>query len=153
MPVPASPTGAYLVALTPEAAESIRAQEMNIPFVPFRVGRESRMFRWKEAGLVGERRRSEPPNNDLYLLERDDLMNVSREHFQIERDADGFHLRDRGSACGTLVEGRLAGRGGEPRVPLGDHDVIIVGGSASRFIFKLRLESPDGAKPTRGPVR
>ena len=107
MTIPASPTGAYLVALTPEAAESIRAQEMNIPFVPFRVGRESRQFRWKEAGLVGERRRSEPPNNDLYLLERDDLMNVSREHCQIDRDPGGFFLLDRG----ILVRGSYRARG------------------------------------------
>src|SRR5512145_2127860 len=140
MSIPASPTGAFLVALTPEAAESIRAQEINIPFVPFRVGRESRQYRWKEVGLVGERRRSDPPNNDLYLIERDDVMNVSREHFLIDRDSGGFHLLDRGSACGTLVEGRVAGRGGAPRIGLADHDVIIVGGSSSRQIFKFRLE-------------
>jgi predicted component of type VI protein secretion system len=148
MPVPASPTGAYLVALTPEASEAIRAQEMNIPYVPFRVGRESRQYRWKETGLVGERRSSDPPNNDLYLTERDDIMNVSREHFQIERDATGFFLLDRGSACGTLVEGRLAGHGADPRQPLADHDVIIVGASGSKFVFKLRLESHAGSKPT-----
>ncbi len=135
-------TGAYLVALTPESAAAIQAREIIIPHLPFRVGRESRRFKWTELGLVGERRRTAPPNNDLYLVEESEPMNVSREHFQIERAERGFVLVDRGSTCGTLVEGELVG-GDAPRreVPLSDHDVIIVGTSCSRYIFKFRLES------------
>lgn len=136
-----SPTGAYLVALTPESSASIQAKAINVPHLPFRIGRESRQVRWTQEGLVGEKRRSATPNNDLYLVETTDPMNVSREHLQIERDAEGFHLRDRGSACGTLVEGEPVGgdgRGG--RVALADHAVFIVGSSASRFVFKFRLD-------------
>jgi len=47
---------------------------------------------------------------------------------------------DRGSVCGTIVEGRVLGgarTGG--RVQVHDQDVIIVGTSASPFVFKLRL--------------
>ena len=142
--VPASRTGSYLVALTPESAEAIRAREINVPHLPFRVGRESRRARWTHVGLVAERerRRTEPANNDLYLVEESEPMNVSREHFLIDRDAEGFFLQDRGSACGTLVEGDLVGGGGQPgRAPLADHHVIIVGTSLSRYIFKFRLET------------
>lgn len=137
-----SRTGAYLVALTPESSEAIQARAINIPHLPFRVGRESRRFRWTELGLVGERRKAAPPNNDLYLVEETEPMNVSREHFQIDRTGDGFVLVDRGSTCGTIVEGEvIGGEQGRQEAPLNDHDVIIVGTSLSRFIFKFRVES------------
>jgi len=141
MPPPRSQTGAFLVALTPESMEAFMAREINLPFVPFRVGRESRHARMTEHGMTSERRRIAPPNNDLYLTETLEPMNVSREHFLIDRDEAGFFLMDRGSSCGTLVEGQQVGAGHPARAPLHDHDVIIVGTSLSRFIFKFRLES------------
>jgi len=142
MAIPISRTGCYLVALTPESSEAIRAKEINIPHLPFRVGRESRKARWTGQGVVGERRKTAPPNNDLYLVEVTEPMNVSRQHFLIDRDDSGFFLSDRGSMCGTLVEGEtVGGEGREGRILLEDHDVIIVGTSLSRYIFKFRLES------------
>jgi|SoiMethySBSTD1v2_1073268.scaffolds.fasta_scaffold2742704_1 predicted component of type VI protein secretion system len=141
MTVASSRTGSYLVALTPESTEAFMAREINVPFLPFRIGRESRRARMTEQGVVGERRKLSPPNNDLYLTDPEEPMNVSREHFLIDRDATGFFLVDRGSACGTLVEGERAGAGKPARLPLKDHDVIIVGTSLSRFIFKFRLET------------
>jgi pSer/pThr/pTyr-binding forkhead associated (FHA) protein len=141
MAEPRSATGAYLVALTPESMDAIQAHEINIPFLPFRVGRESRRRFMTEQGIVAERRRTSAPNNDMYITEVGDPLNVSREHFLIDRDADGYFLLDRGSACGTLVEGALVGAGRPERTRLKDHDVIIVGTSFSRYIFKFRLES------------
>ncbi|MGH9866761.1 MAG: FHA domain-containing protein, partial [Candidatus Polarisedimenticolia bacterium] len=141
MSPPRSQTGAFLVALTPESIEAFMAREINLPFVPFRVGRESRHARVTGEGVMSERRRVSPPNNDLYLTETMEPMNVSREHFVIDRDQAGFFLLDRGSSCGTLVEGEQVGAGRPERAPLHDHDVIIVGTSLSRFIFKFRLES------------
>ncbi|HEY3175830.1 MAG TPA: FHA domain-containing protein [Candidatus Polarisedimenticolia bacterium] len=142
MPDAPGPTGAYLVALTPESAAAFQAHEINIPHLPFRVGRESRRFKWTELGLVGERRTEAPPNNDLYLVEESEPMNVSREHFLIDRRAGGFFLLDRGSTCGTIVEGEVLGGGARPdEVLLKDHDVIIAGTSFSRYIFKFRIES------------
>jgi hypothetical protein len=137
-----SQTGAYLVALTPESVAAFQAREINIPHLPFRVGRESRRFKWTEMGLVGERRKETVPNNDLYLVEEGEPMNVSREHFLIDQAGDGFFLLDRGSTCGTIVEGEPVGGGQlSLQVPLKDHDVIIVGTSLSRYIFKFRVES------------
>ncbi|HET6372423.1 MAG TPA: FHA domain-containing protein, partial [Candidatus Polarisedimenticolia bacterium] len=92
-------TGAYLVALTPESAESIRAKEINLPYLPFRIGRESRQAIKTAGGVVGERRKEAPANNDLYLTEAGERMNVSREHLLIDRDGDEFYLLDRGSTC------------------------------------------------------
>lgn len=137
-----SPTGAFLVALTPESMEAIRARAINIPYLPFRVGRESRRARWTGRGLVAERRVVSAPNNDLYLPEMGDPINVSREHFLIDKGSDGFFLEDRGSACGCIVEGVLVGGDGKSRrSALRDHDVIIIGTSSSPFVFKFRIES------------
>jgi pSer/pThr/pTyr-binding forkhead associated (FHA) protein len=126
-----------LKALTPEAAQCLGVSVFTIPVFPFRVGRESRVG--ETPGFLNSRRRPDSiPNNDLYLVEKDRLMNVSREHFQIERRDDGFFLVDRCSVCGTLVEGVVVGKdrtGGEARLENGD--VIIVGTSISPYAFKF----------------
>ncbi|MGH7534721.1 MAG: FHA domain-containing protein, partial [Gemmatimonadales bacterium] len=80
------------------------------------------------------------PSNDLYLVEPLEPMNVSRAHFEIDRDDTGYVLVDRASTCGTIVEGEIVGgatRGGT--VPLHDGDVIIVGTSNSPYAFKFRV--------------
>jgi pSer/pThr/pTyr-binding forkhead associated (FHA) protein len=131
---------AALAALTPEARDALGADALEITSVPFRVGRESRAPRRAAARVVMERRRpSSRPNNDLYLVERDEPLNVSREHFQIEHNGGQWVLIDRQSTCGTIVEGQVVGgkqAGGA--APLRDGDVIIVGTSSSRFTFKFR---------------
>ena len=132
---------AFLAALTPIARTAFGAPEGELKVFPFRVGRESRQGEAPPSGAVREMRNpNNKPNNDLYLVEARELMNVSREHFQIVRDGEGYALEDRGSTLGTLVEGQKVGgdnRGG--RVGLGDGDVIIVGSSHSPYVFKFRL--------------
>jgi pSer/pThr/pTyr-binding forkhead associated (FHA) protein len=108
---------------------------------PYRVGRESRGTERTPHGVVSERRNpGSRPSNDLYLVEPDEPLNVSREHFEIDRDDAGYVLVDRASTCGTIVEGQ--GVGGDTRggtLPLHDGDVIIVGTSRSPYAFKFRL--------------
>ena len=74
------------------------------------------------------------------VVDSSDLpLNVSREHFLIEHNGSHYVLVDRQSTCGTLVEGTLVGgkqTGGAVR--LRDGDVIIVGSSASPYVFKFR---------------
>jgi pSer/pThr/pTyr-binding forkhead associated (FHA) protein len=129
------------VALTPEAKAALGAAEVEITKFPFRVGRESRGAPRVAPRTIAERRKSETrSSNQLYLPEHHEPFNVSREHFQIDHNGTRFILTDRQSACGTLVEGRLVGgqnKGGA--VPLRDGDVIIVGTSASRHVFKFRV--------------
>jgi len=129
-----------LVALTPEAHAALDARDLMITRFPYRVGRESRGTQGTPQGAVKERRGAESkPANDLYLRDRTEPLNVSREHFSIERDGTGYILLDRESTCGTIVEGQTVGgdaRGG--RIPLHDGDVIIVGTSLSRYVFKFR---------------
>lgn len=130
---------AWLVALTEEARIALRGDQHVIERFPFKVGRESRLAGGKAWQVTEQRAGTAPQLNDLYLVEPGEVLNVSREHFAIEHDVERYVLVDRGSACGTLVEGRQVGgdRSGG-RTDLHDHDVIIVGTSASPFVFKFR---------------
>jgi pSer/pThr/pTyr-binding forkhead associated (FHA) protein len=136
-----TPGRALLVALTPESRAALGAPEREMTRFPYRVGRESRGIERTPQGVISERRSpGSRPSNDLYLVEPDEPLNVSREHFEIDRDDAGYILVDRASTCGTIVEGQMVGgdtRGGT--LPLHDGDVIIVGTSRSPYAFKFRV--------------
>lgn len=129
----------WLVALTGEARAILHGEQRVIEHFPFKVGREGRTTAIK-AGSASERRMGAAPQlNDLYIVDAGEVLNVSREHFAVEHEGGHYFLVDRGSVCGTIVEGQAIGgdrRGG--RVALHDHDVIIVGTAASPFVFKFR---------------
>jgi len=129
-------TAAFLKAMTPEAKACLGTSLFKIPRFPFRVGRESRE---SNSIFPNSRRRSDSSsNNDLYLTDPGQLLNISREHFQIEQRNGAFFLVDRNSMCGTLVEGETIGKGrngGEKQLENGD--VIIVGTSESKQAFKF----------------
>lgn len=125
-----------LKALTPEAHAALKGPYIAVDVFPFRVGRECRITYTERQD--SRRSANSSPNNDLYLLEQGHVLNVSREHFLIDRTEEGFVLVDRGSSCGTLVEGDLVGnkkKGGQRR--LYNNDVIIVGTSESKYVFKV----------------
>jgi hypothetical protein len=131
-----------LKALTSEAKQALGGNVLEIRRFPFRVGRESRLQDMMSGGPESRRQPGSTPNNDLYLTETSHLLNVSREHFLIDERDGLFLLVDRGSSCGTLVDGELVGgqrKGGWMK--LQNQDVIIVGTSESRFIFKFLLNS------------
>ena len=126
-----------LVGLTEEARRGLGGDELVLPHLPFKVGRENRLN--KLVGALERRLGSHRQLNDIYLIEESEYVNVSREHVVIEEDNGRVRLRDLGSACGTIVEGRtLGGDRAGGTTELHDHDVIIVGTSQSPFIFKYR---------------
>ena len=140
--MPSSPDPrASLIALTPEAKASLGGDEMRLDQLPFRVGRESRRGPHAAGRTIAERRRSRrSPTNELYLAEKGEPFHVSRDHLQIQHNGTRYVLVDRQSACGTIVEGTVVGgRGVGGAVPLNDGDVIIVGTSASPYVFKFRV--------------
>jgi pSer/pThr/pTyr-binding forkhead associated (FHA) protein len=132
---------AVLVGLTPEARGALGATELPITTFPFRMGRDSRGERRMATRTITDRRKpANRPNNDLYLTERDEPFNVSREHLQIDHNGTDYVLIDRQSSGGTIVEGTVVGgRNAGGAVRLCDGDVIIVGSSSSRYIFKFRV--------------
>lgn len=131
---------ASLFALTEHAKIALGGAEFTIKQFPYRVGRESRAKERDGGGVFRDKRNpANKPNNDLYLIEEEELMNVSREHFQIDRAGGGFVLQDRGSTLGTIVEGRtVGGENAGGSVVLRDGDVIIVGSPTSPYVFKFR---------------
>lgn len=123
---------------TPTAREALQADEVRLDALPFRVGRESRYGLVRGQWRSMERRELEAaPNNELYLIDNGDVLNVSREHFQIERDDDGnYALVDRGSTCGTVVDDTPLGTDEDQiRIPLRDGSRIRIGTPESPFEF------------------
>ena len=135
-----------LIPLTREAKLSIFGQTVRLTRFPFRIGRESRVTMVHGEWHYMERRKSKvPPNNELYLFDEGELKNISREHFQIERDDNGeYFLFDRGSACGTVVDDVvIGGKDRTGRHPLREGSVIVIGTETSPYRFEFRLEAPE----------
>lgn len=137
-------TKPLLVPATATTRLSIDVDEIKMMKFPYRVGREARTHLMAKLPIFGERRNTRAqPNNDLYIRDMGRPLNVSREHFLIEKHEDGsYELIDRGSACGTIVNGNVIGgeyTGG--RCPLFDGDTIVVGTHESAIAFEF-VENP-----------
>ncbi len=136
---------AVLKPLTSQAMESIIPKDNAKGFIriddfPFKVGRESRLKAGKGGFEILERIKNSktPPNNDIYLVDTARYLNISREHFLISETASGFEIIDRGSACGTVVDGNVIGgkdKGG--RGLLQDGDTITIGVEESPYRFQF----------------
>ena len=136
------PDPAILVPQTPEARSALRGRpHVEIDRLPFRIGRESRLAMVEgELTFMERRKGARPPNNDLYLLDQGELLNISREHLQIEQAADGgFVVHDRGSACGTQVDDRtIGGRDTTGSLPLKEGSKIVIGTRESPYRFTIK---------------
>jgi len=134
---------AFLIPLTDTARKASFEQNIPIGQYPFRVGRESRIRIEGGTAVIAERRRTgAPPNNDAYLQDTEEKMQISREHFQIEQRADGgFELVDRGSACGTSVGNRsIPGGDKGGRCELKHGDCITIGIKSSPYVFRFEVQ-------------
>lgn len=144
-----------LIPLTDEAREALGGRaHVEIDRLPFRIGRESRVAVVNGELLYMERRKGHtPPNNDLYLFDKGQLMNISREHLQIERERDGsFRIYDRGSACGTHVDGMSTGGMDKPgALVIKEGSEITIGTRTSPYRFTVRhldrLQDPGATAP------
>ncbi len=141
---------AVLEALTPEAVSAVPQSNILNGYIPvrkfpYRIGRESRVL-----VVDGRTQRVErpklnqvEPNNDLFLMDGGALLNISREHLQIERRGSGYVLIDRGSASGTKVNMQPVGgddRGGQTAIKDGDEIRIGTKGSPYRYRFIVLCE-------------
>jgi hypothetical protein len=126
---------AMLQALTAEALEAVpsvarHGDKVAIYDFPFKVGRESRVMKvnGRLESIERPKKDNSSPSNDLYLVDRGQRLNISREHFEIRCEESGYSLVDRGSACGTRVAGSTIGGDDHGGIaPLRDGDIIAVG--------------------------
>ena len=137
---------AALEPLTPEALSAVPQDRIISTFIPirkfpFRIGRESRV-QLVDGSLHRVERpkgKQHDPNNDLYLIDRGVLFNISREHLEIEQPHEGAYIVvDRGSASGTKVNGvSIGGKDKGGKVELQDGDGIKIGTKSSPYQYRF----------------
>ncbi len=136
---------AILKAMTPESKNSIIKSCIGNDIIgiwefPFRIGRESRV-QYIDGKMVHSERvkiTSGKQNNDIYLIDQGEYLQISRQHIRIEKTESGYTLIDRGSACGTIVNTLKIGSediGGS--CELKDEDIIKLGSEHSPYEFKF----------------
>ncbi len=136
---------AMLQGLTPEAIEAVpahclRGDKIALYAFPFKIGRESRVVRvdGRLERMERAKKNGSALSNDLYLIDRGHRLNISREHFEIVKNEGGYALIDRGSACGTKIEGRnVGGDDAGGAAVLHDGDVIAVGAAGTPYTFRF----------------
>jgi hypothetical protein len=79
-------------------------------------------------------------NNDLFLQEKEPYV-VSRNHLAIHNERGGIWVIDRGSAYGTIVNGKEIGhQSGVARCRLEKKEnQVIIGPATSKFIFLVKV--------------
>ena len=137
---------AVLLPLTKEASNAIvkgPCQNDIIPMMdfPFRIGRESRLGK-NDTGIFLKLRllNVSIPNNDLYLINDKKDLQISKEHFQIEKKENCYFLTDRGSTNGTTINGLTLG--GDKKTftkELKDGDIIKIGNDSSIFKYHFLI--------------
>ncbi len=120
-----------LLAGSPELGDAMGQGGLHLDRFPFAVGRRPSS--------------DEPPAQVPIQLPLADAMpyRLSRQHFCVTRERDGYAVIDMGSMLGTEVDGEFLGRdfpSDIKRLAPGEHR-IVAGGADSPFVFRLLLES------------
>jgi len=139
---------AVLKAMTSEAKHSIVKRSFGQDIIPiynypFRIGRESRVEHVDNEIIVQGRHTLSDyhPNNDAYLFDNGELLQISKEHCTIiHNDTDEYMLQDIGSSCGSLINQiQLGGDSKDDMYTLKDGDIITLGSKDSKYKFKFIL--------------
>lgn len=119
-----------LYPLSRKAAQSLPAEGLPLPSLPFRIGRAPEANEGQPLDL-----------NDLWLLDQQPF-SVSRNHLVIEQvGADRYLIRDRGSKAGAYVNDQWIG--GTSKAWYADleegDNVLTVGSRLSPYQFRVTL--------------
>jgi len=136
-PGPAHRLEVILEGQTREARRILEDRRLPITKFPFLIGRDSRNA---DSDVFC--------NNDLTVAEEKPYV-VSRNHLAFVRDRGRVWAVDRGSAFGTIVNGReIGGENRETRAPLDQEtNQVVIGPATSRYIFLLHV-APDNPPST-----
>lgn len=132
-----------LLPVTKEATMSLMDKKMIvINSFPYRVGRESRISESDRGIFVKLRILNSPinPNNDIYLVNTTQNLEISKEHFQIEKKDNKYYIKDRSSTLGTKLNNKEIGKeNAKDFFDLIDGDIIKIGSSNSQLEFKFLI--------------
>jgi len=114
---------------TVEAKKDLDNRKLLITKFPFLIGRD---FPNPDSDVFG--------NNDFYIEDKKPYV-VSRNHLAITNEGGKIWVVDRGSAFGTIVNGKdIGGQSGVTRFPLeNEENQVIIGPATSKFIFLLTV--------------
>lgn len=115
--------------LTRRAAATLPDDGLQVTKYPFRIGRAAAQNEQKPIDL-----------NDLWLLDGAPF-NISRNHAQLEREADAILVRDRGSSLGIYVNDvHIGGKSDAREIALEEGDNVVVFGSRmSPYQFRIAV--------------
>lgn len=138
---------AVLKPLTPKAQNSIKHRYYGQDIIPifsfpFSMGREARIQYIDGEIIINERHKlGHEPSNDIYLIDDEQFLQISREHCKIiQKNEEVFFLIDRGSACGCSVNTyQIGGNDCSGELPLCDGDIVTLGTDESLYQFKFLL--------------
>ncbi|HEY7328843.1 MAG TPA: cyclic nucleotide-binding domain-containing protein [Gemmataceae bacterium] len=128
-----APTPSDLVVtihpLTRRAAATLPRDGLPITKYPFRIGR-----------AAAEDEAIPLDVNDLWLSDQKPF-NISRNHAEIQREADTVIVKDRGSWLGTHVNDvHIGGNTGKNQMTLEDGDnILVLGGRMSPYQFRVHI--------------
>lgn len=134
---------AVLKAVTEESKHSIIKRVFGKDIIPiynfpFRIGREARVEYVDGEIILQERHKlgGHEPNNDIYLFDNAEYLQISREHCSIVNDNGFYKLQDRASACGSMANELEINNSS---CDLKDGDIITLGSKESKYKFKFIL--------------
>jgi len=139
---------AVLKAVTSEAKHSILKRFFGQDIIPiysypFKIGREARIEHFDDKIIIQERHglSGYEPNNNVYLLDNGNFLQISREHCTIlNNDDNEYMIQDRRSSCGTLINQIKVGDPDKDSTSiLKDGDIITLGSENSKYEFKFIL--------------
>lgn len=136
---------AVLYPMTEDAIDSlIKSQhKKNIIKISdlLRIGREARLDESDRGIFIKLRLISKAePNNDVYLIDNNKFLQISKEHFLIEKIDKNFILKDRGSTNGMVINDvHYGGDNQEFENVLKDGDIIKIGSMNSTFVFQFLI--------------
>ncbi|RXJ83954.1 FHA domain-containing protein [Arcobacter cloacae] len=132
-----------LLPITKEAKVSLMDKKMIvINSFPYKIGRESRISESDRGVFVKLRIFSSSinPNNDIYLVNSTQSLEISKEHFQIEKKDNKYYIKDRNSTLGTKLNDKEIGKQKiNENFLLNDGDIIKIGSNNSEFQFQFLI--------------
>ena len=138
---------AVLKAITSEAKHSIIKRSFGQDIIPiyhypFKIGRETRIAHIDNEIIVRKRHglTNYQPNNDAYLYDDGELLQISKEHCSIvNNDTNEYILQDMESSCGSLINDVELGGDNDNTYVLNDGDIITLGSKESKYKYKFIL--------------